>query len=111
MKEEGKQMRITDAELKTIKHTFADNDHLLKVLRKVFLPEIDPNAPIGQTIDLWMTLKTDDASPDQLVINLKARNLLITHIEQQLMQLKFLAGKKDETVEETKNRLSKNSSK
>jgi hypothetical protein len=36
---------------------------------------------------------------------------LITHIEQQLMQLKMLAGLKEETVEATKERLSKNSNK
>lgn len=105
------EMRITDVEMAIIKSTFADNDELLKILRKVFLPAVTAKAPIGQTIDLWMTLKIDDMTPEQAITNIKARNLLITHVEQQLVQLKFLAGKKDETVEDTKNRLTKDSAK
>jgi len=110
-KNAGQQMRITDSDLRIIKAAFAENDELLKVVRKVFLPEIDPQAPIGQVIDLWMTLKTDDLSAEQIAVNLKARNLLITHVEQQLFQLKHLAGMKEETVEQTKGRLGKDSAK
>ena len=36
-----KQMRITDEELAVIKGLFADNEEGLKVMRKIFLPEID----------------------------------------------------------------------
>ena len=56
----GSQMRITDAELSLIKMTFAENELLLKTLRKFFLPELDPTVPLGQNIDLWMTVKVDD---------------------------------------------------
>lgn len=108
---DGKQMRITDAELQTIKSLFADNEEGLKVMRKIFLPELDPATPLGQNLDLWMTVKIEDMSPEQAVINIKARNTLITHIEQQLLQLRSLAGLKVETVEETKTRLAGNSSK
>ena len=104
-------MRITDAELQTIKSLFADNEEGLKVMRKIFLPELDPATPLGQNLDLWMTVKIEDMSPEQAVINIKARNTLITHIEQQLLQLRSLAGLKVETVEETKTRLAGNSSK
>ncbi len=110
-KKAGSQMRITDADLSIIKNTFAENDELLKVLRKVFLPEITEDTPLGQVIDLWMTVKIEDLTPEQALINIKARNTLITHIEQQLLQLKFLAGMKSETVDQTKERLSKDSSK
>jgi hypothetical protein len=58
-----------------------------------------------------MTLKIDDMSPEQAIINLKARNTVIQHIEQQLLSLKLLAGMKDESVEDTKARLQKDSSK
>jgi hypothetical protein len=105
------EMRISDDELSLIKNTFADNDQLLKLLRKVFLPEITASAPLGQNIDLWMTLKIDDLPPEQAIINLKARNTVIQHIEMQLQMLSVLAGRKDESVEVTKERLKKNSSK
>lgn len=108
---DGKQMRITDVELSIIKSLFADNDDALKLMRKIFLPELDPKTPIGQNIDLWMTIKVEDMTPEEALINIKARNTLITHIEQQLMQLKVLAGTKEESVEETKERLIKDSAK
>lgn len=107
----GSQMRITDAELSIIKGLFAENEPALKLLRKIFLPELDPTAPIGQNIDLWMTIKVEDMDAEAALINIKARNTLISHVEQQLMQLKTLAGFKKETVEETKDRLAKDSSK
>lgn len=104
-------MRITDEEFATIKALYADNDAALKMLRKVFLPEIEPNAPLGQNIDLWMTLDIAEQSPEQAMVNIKARNLLIQHVEQRLMQLKTLAGSKSDSVEETKKKLIKDSSK
>jgi hypothetical protein len=180
-------MRITDTELTLIKNAFADNDELLKVvrkaffqmeltdediknlsvlgndamlslLRKIFLPEIDAYMPIGQNIDLWMTIDVKEKEPykvlwelqgrakvidaveaglarvkipykegregirtftpnllpslpEATMVDLIARNTIITHVEQQLFQLKVLAGMKQETVEETKTRLSKDSSK
>lgn len=107
----GKQMRITDLELQLIKSTFAGNEELLMLLRKIFLPELDASLPLGQNLDLWMTLKIDDMDPEQAIINLKARNTVIQHIEQQLLSLKLLAGMKEESVEETKARLQDDSNK
>lgn len=111
MKDGNKEMRISDIELSLIKNTFADNDQLLKIMRKVFLPEITGDTPIGQSIDLWMTVKVEDMSPEEAIMNLKARNTVIQHLEMCLMQLKVLAGQKDETIEQTKERLKKDSSK
>ena len=110
-KEGNREMRITDAELSLIKMTFADNDALLKVLRKVFLPEINATTPIGQQVDLWMTVGIENMSPEDALITIKARNQVIQHVEMRLMELKMLAGIKEETVEQTKERLKKDSSK
>lgn len=107
----GQQMRYTDEELGMIKNTFKGNEKLLKLLRKVFLPELDPDAPIGQVIDLWMTVKIDDLTPEQALINIKARNTLITHIDQQLYGLKILADSDDLTAEEMIEKVKKNSAK
>ena len=178
------ERRISDSEMALLKNTFAENDALLKtirkaflglsmsadesislsylfkdnnalqgVIRKVFLPEIDGNAPLGQQLDLWMTVQLADKTPemaqlllqsrkllidqieaglanlsipvphqgiqafvlsgevDQDYIWLTTRNTYINHVEQQLLQIKFLAGQSDETVAETQERLSKDSSK
>lgn len=107
----NKEMRITDEELVTIKAMFADNLPGLKILRKIFLPEINANAPLGQNLDLWMTMKVEDQDPEAIITNLKARNTLISHVEQCLMQLNVLAGQKTETVDDTKARLAANSTK
>lgn len=109
MNSAGQNMRITDAEMSLIKNTFAGNEDLLKLLRKIFLPEYDAKAPLGQVVDLWMTLDVSQKTPEEAYALILARNQLIKHVEQQLIQLRFLAGKKDETVEETKKRLAQNS--
>lgn len=107
----GKEMRLTNEELTTIKALYADNLPALKVLRKIFLPEVNATAPLGQNFDLWMTMKIEDLTAEEALVNLKARNTLIQHVESCLMQLSLLAGQKEETVEETKARLAANSTK
>lgn len=180
-------MRYSDAELALINATFAENDTLLKRMRKVFLqmtlteedkkilsvlnkpellaiikktfmPEVDVEAPIGQNIDLLMLSKTEGKDPieaqreldgrirfqkvinkgierlqtlstygtedivdyspslnrltaEEDIIQLNVRNSVLTHTEQMLLQLKLLAGIKKETLEETKSRLAKDSTK
>lgn len=105
------EMRIKDEELSWIKNTFAENDIGLKIIRKIFFPEITGDTPVGQIVDLWMTLKLEEMNPEEALINIKARNSVIQHVEGCLMQLKMLAGMKDETVEQTKQRLKKDSNK
>ena len=172
------KMRYNPNELGLIKSTFADNeqaiialrkkmlgvqlsevetnlttynDEVMAVLSKTFNPQIDPEAPIHQIIDLWMTVDIKDKTPEQARINCKAReivleyvdkrlngkkvfsldslifdskkddetnlvnmtarNTILGHIEQQLQQIDFLAGQKEETVEELMERLEKDSSK
>lgn len=109
----GRQMRFTEEELEIIKNSFGGNEDLLRLLRKVFLPEMEPDAPLGQMVDLWMTVNIKDQSPEQALRNIQARNELIMHVEQQLLQLNVLAGNMlaSETPEEKQARLKKDSSK
>lgn len=95
----GGQMRFTDDELALIKATFKGNEPLLKLMRKVFLPEIDPTAPLGQMIDLWLTVDVRSMDPQQALVRLMARNELIVHVDQQLMQLNALADMDENTQE------------
>jgi hypothetical protein len=183
-KENLSARRINDAEMSLIKNTFAENDMLLvtirkallgislnadekkliaqvmkgdvvALIRKIFLPEITGTEPLGQTVDLWMTLSITDKTSSQVEVlvnsrkilidwletainaivagkkvrdvrsfspstfegmtelnaNIIARNTYIGHVEQQLLQLKMLAGMKAETVDQTKQRLGKDSAK
>jgi len=173
------KMRYNDSELRVIKSLFSENDEMLVALRKkmldfplsqveanlvtytpeqlaviskTFNPEIEPEAPVNQIIDLWMTVDVKDKTPSEAALLLEARSRLIkylterlenkkptitfeslsysskkmdqenlinqitrttllSHVEQQLNQLNFLAGQKDETVEQLMDRLQKDSSK
>ncbi len=110
-KTKGSQMRFDENELALIKATFKGREDLLKLMRKVFLPELDPTAPLGQMIDLWLSIPTAGRKPEEIAIDLQARNMLITHLDLMLMQLQVLAESKEETAAETAQRLLKNSSK
>jgi len=108
---DGTQMRITESDKELLRRTFGGNDELLKLLRKIFLPELDPTLPIQQMIDLWMTTEIKDKSPEECKIQMIARNTVIAHIEFQLGQIKIMANSEEETPAQTAKRVMKDSSK
>ena len=103
-------MAYTDEELSLIKATFKGNEKLLKLMRKVFLPEYDPYAPLGQVMDLWVSLPLKEMNPQDAMVNILARNELIIHVEKQLIVLDALAEREEKTPEEIKQNIVKNSS-
>jgi len=188
MADKNQKMRFSEGELALIKSTFAENEDLLKairksmlqlpmnavdlalvsnnfrgkgnvmaLMRKAFLPQLEGDAPIHQVIDLWMTVKLDGLNhkdamlilqarrllleyieqqlnwlengntkviikfedlsdidgkdSEQIYVEMIARNTMITHTENQLQGLDILSGMKDETVDQMKKRLEKNSTK
>lgn len=54
------------------------------LLRKAYLPTLDPEAPVNQLVDLWMTVQIADKSPEAAYPHLMARELLISYLDQQL---------------------------
>lgn len=106
----GSQMRITPDERSLLQNTFKGNEMLLRLMRKLFLPELDPTVPLGQNMDLWMTLKIDEMPPDVALINLKARNSLIQHLDLVLNTIKILSEDED-TPEQALQKMKANSSK
>jgi len=107
----GRQMRFSDSELSYMRNTFKNNDELLKLLRKVFLPELDPTAPLGQMVDLWGSIPVKELSPEAAHINILARQTLISHLDQCIMQLQVLANQEETTPEDRKEKARKDSSK
>jgi hypothetical protein len=105
------QMRITPTEISVLKNTFKGNEELLRLMRKIFLPELDPFAPLGQNMDLWLTIPADQLTNEQIVVNLKARNMLITHLDQMLLQIKSLVENVEDTPEQALKRIKQNSAK
>lgn len=64
-----------------------------------------------EVILLDSLLEIDGLSSEEIYVNWIARNTLINHTKQQLAQLDILAGQKDETLEQLKERMKKNSNK
>jgi len=107
---ENKEMRFTEGELELMRKTYGGNDALIKLLRKIFLPEYDPKAPLGQIVDLWMHLSDlEKMHPQDREIAILSHIKLIKHIEAQLMQIYVLANIKTETDEERTKRYKKDS--
>lgn len=107
----GSQMRITPREMEVIRSLFKGNDEALRLMRKIFLPELDPTAPIGQMVDLWMTVNIKDMTPEMAYITILARNTVIQHVDQQLQTLSLIAKLEPETPEEVTAKLKANSTK
>ena len=103
------QKRFTEDESSLIKATFKDNEPLLKLLAKVFCPPLNMSAPAGMLLDVYMSIPIDGRSDADIANNTRARNLLINHLNLHLQELQILANQPEETEEEKKARLKKDS--
>lgn len=103
--------QLTNDEVKMIKMVFKDNENLMIAVRKVFYPAFDENAKIGEQVDLYLNCKVDDMPPEQAVLNIKARTLLINHIEGGLNKLKALSEATEDSEQEIIAKAKKNSAK
>lgn len=129
MEKKKQVFRFDDVELSLMKNTFAENDELLKAIRKVFLqtelsavdksllsilkgndqliklinktfnPQIDPDAPFHQLVDLWMTIDLKDKPISELLPVFNARKLLINLIEQGLENIELVANNSAQTID------------
>jgi hypothetical protein len=57
------------------------------------------------------SLKVNKTNKEKIWANIMARNFLLSFTDTHIQQIMFLAGLKEETVEETKARLMKDSNK
>ena len=96
-----------DKELELIRNTFGGDDTLLKLIRKIFMPMTNMDFNIGgKQDDIWMQYNMREyPNKEMALIGLEARNLMVEHIERNLLRIKIIAGQGDETVEEQKTRL------
>lgn len=114
---------FNEDELKIVKSIFADNPKLIKVLRKFFfqgelnreekiildvfkqtngikvlrkflLPEIDPNSPLHQYADLFVSVSTKDRDTEFVAMEISSRLLMVKYLEQQFGALEKLENPK-----------------
>jgi hypothetical protein len=106
-------MRYSEEEISLIKNTFKEEEMLkeirkqflqfpsaltlspdaIKVLKKTLLPVIEPDAPMWQVTDMWLSLNIRERSPEDALLIIKARKLLMDYYEQ---EFEVLEGKKKE---------------
>jgi hypothetical protein len=112
MKISDKNARMTPQDITVLKAMFEEREGAVEVIRKIFFPELTADNPIFANKDMWSnSLSLDGLSPEQAVIEIKAHQKLINHVEGCLSIVKQLIGEKNETAEQVLERLQKNSSK
>lgn len=85
---------MSDDEEKQITDLFSGNETLRRMMRKQFLPELQSDLPIGQAIDLWMTLDLKDKDIIQIRQSVDARAKLLEMVEKALNLLEDVRGEK-----------------
>lgn len=80
-------------------------EYIAQQLRVLSGEKVKPKIILSELADL------SGKNPEKLFINVTARNYLLSYVDSNVAQMKFLAGMKQETVEETKARLARNSNK
>lgn len=123
-----KGMMYSDSEVSLIENTFKDNKPLFKALRKVFWavdlldsdiallskvspetkavirksvkPTIDLDLPLGQTLDLLMTVDFKEKSLEEMERAVEVRQTLIMLIDRGIERLKNLTASGDNDVVE-----------
>lgn len=104
-------IKIEDKNPESVYPTLMARDILIKYLDQQL--SILEGMTIGKTkqITLEKLKSIKGKTPDKALIDLTARNTMIAHNEMQIQILLNLSGRKDETVEQTMERLQKDSTK
>lgn len=105
---------ITEEDRKIIRDIFKDNDTLLRVIRKVFMPTVsDANLPVEElSKDLWFAgVDFVSLSKDEVQARVIARAEAIKFVAGGIMSLKQIANIKEETEMEKAMRRQKDSTK
>ena len=63
-----------------------------KVLRKMFLPELDPKIPVGQNVDLWTTTDVTEATEETFDLVYATKSKFIEMIETSLKKIEDLSN-------------------
>jgi hypothetical protein len=83
-----------DLDEQEVKHIQSLNTpEIKKLLRKIFLPELLKEIPVGQNMDLWKTGDISQATPETFDQVCEAKELLIEMLETSLKRLNKITSK------------------
>lgn len=104
--------RISDEEIVVLKALFKDKEGAVEAIRKIFFPELSEENPILSNHDMWShNFSLDGMSPEQMVIAVRARQMLIDHVEKALMVIKLIVSGDETSMEEIAQKAAKDSAK
>jgi hypothetical protein len=81
MQQKYSENRITEDDKQILRETFKDNLPLAKLMRKIFLPELNPDNPLHMNIDLYMQADYTNMTPEKTKIAVLSRKELIEHVD------------------------------
>ena len=58
------------------------SEDIITLLRKSLIPEIDPEAPFNQVIDLWVSIDTKEKLAEDAYLDMRARDIVIKYLEE-----------------------------
>lgn len=92
--------RFTAEDMQLMRLTFKDNEPLLKLLRKIFLPVHDETTPIGQINGIWAEANFEEMNGDQAKVFIVAYQQLVKKVEFYIAQIKTLANETEPTEQD-----------
>lgn len=85
------QVKLERSEMELLK-PITQSKEVMALLRKTYLPELELDAPVGQLIDLWLTVDNAEKTPMEAVLALRVRERLMQHLEAGLKRFKDLGA-------------------
>lgn len=81
------QLELSETDKTILTNAFKGNRELLKLMRKKLVAELDPNSPLGLNSDIWKEIKTQDVSPEMVLLDIKAKGVVLALLEEGLKKL------------------------
>lgn len=97
------QMPLNAVELSLIGLNFKDKEDMMRIMRKNFTPELDGNVPLGQEIDLFLTIGLKDMLPDIAAIHLKSIKIWHDYLVERMDELEGKKVAKPTKLKDLKN--------
>lgn len=80
------QLELTEAE--QFKLNAFIKTQTLNILYRTFLPEIAPEAPIGQNVDMWSNVRIKETSVEEATLDMKARYVGLKYLQARFDELR-----------------------
>jgi hypothetical protein len=90
------QLPMNAVDLSILQTNIKNKKDLLKLLRKVFIPEIIGDEPLFNLLDLWMGVDLKNKLPEDAIFYIKGNVKFIDYLEQQLQELE--TGKNNKKI-------------